>query len=175
MKGSWWWYRSRLVPGLLLRFYQCVQLTCLLQMKQEKHNFGILLPFDFSTKKSQRLLLREAFGVFIIRDQLNIISKDSLIQWNSESTLKRSCDLLRLGLSNLNHVFHIARCPSMTGSNVSNLQLLLCLCSWVFFLSPKLSSCECFQKKQKLYTFQQRSYFKTASDHLSHVIIHQPG
>lgn len=85
-------------------------------MKQEKHNFGILLPFDFSTKKSQRLLLREAFGVFIIRDQLNIISKDSLIQWNSESTLKRSCDLLRLGLSNLNHVFHIARCPSMTGA-----------------------------------------------------------
>lgn len=57
-------------------------------MKQEERNFGILLPFDFSTKKSQHLLLREAFGVFIIRDQLNIISKDSLKQWNSESSLK---------------------------------------------------------------------------------------
>lgn len=166
MKGSWWWYRSRLVLGLLLRFYQCVQLTCLLHMKQEERNFGILLPFDFSTKKSQRLLLREAFGVFIIRDQLNITSKDSLKQWNSESTLKRSCDLLWLGLSNLNHLFH-SMMSKYDWSNVSDLQLLLCLCSWVFFLTPKLSSWECFQTKKKLYTFQQWSYFRTTSDHLS--------
>lgn len=39
-------YSSRLVPKLLLRIYQAIQLGCLLQLKQEERNLGILLTFN---------------------------------------------------------------------------------------------------------------------------------
>ena len=58
-------------------------------------------------------------------------------------------------------------------SNVSDLQLLLCLCSWVFFLTPKLSSWECFQTK-KGFTPSSSDHISELPQTISHVIIHQP-